>query len=136
MVWVKIDFHSGKAVYKQIKDSIKNDIFSGKLKTDEALPSIREMAKNLNVNPNTVVRAYRELENEDYLYSRPGIGSFVHGKNSEYLEEKAKEIVHVELAKIVELAHRYQLSKANILDLIRQSLEKIYGGDNNGNNRD
>ena len=67
MIWVKVDFHSGEPVYKQIVQSLKGDIISGKLSNNEAIPSIRELARDLNINPNTVARAYRELESEGYI---------------------------------------------------------------------
>ena len=57
MIWVKVDFHSGEPVYQQIAQSMKGDIISGKVSRDELIPPIRELARYLKINPNTVARA-------------------------------------------------------------------------------
>jgi GntR family transcriptional regulator len=64
-------------IYEQIKKAIKDEISLGVLKANEALPSIRDLAAELVVNPNTVARAYRELELEGLIYTRKGKASFV-----------------------------------------------------------
>ncbi len=74
---IKIDYHSGKPVYKQIVEEFVKAIGIGEFKYGDLLPSVRELAETLSVNPNTVAKAYRELEREGYIYPRPGIGMFV-----------------------------------------------------------
>jgi GntR family transcriptional regulator len=68
---------SGVPIYQQLTEQICAGIARGKLKADERLPSVREMSQMLVVNPNTVARAYTELEREEVLYTRPGMGVFV-----------------------------------------------------------
>lgn len=73
----QIDLKSRKAIYEQVVDNFKEMIISGVLKPDEKVPSVRDMAKELTINPNTIQKAYRELENRGYFYSVSGLGSFV-----------------------------------------------------------
>jgi GntR family transcriptional regulator len=68
---------SGVPIYQQLTEQICAGIARGKLKQDERLPSVRELSQMLVVNPNTVARAYTELEREEVLYTRPGMGVFV-----------------------------------------------------------
>ena len=74
-----INIHSGhsKPIYEQVKDSLRQLMLSGVLAENQKLPSVRELAVKLTINPNTIQRAYRELESEGYIVSVPGKGSFV-----------------------------------------------------------
>ena len=72
-----IDFHSSVAVYVQIENQVRFGIASGRLKADERLPCIRELADRLGVNSNTVAKAYRDLQVMGLIYSRRGMGVFV-----------------------------------------------------------
>ena len=74
---VKLDYKSGQPIHRQITKGIKDLVISGVLKTDEQLPSVRELSVSLTVNPNTVQRAYRDLETEGVIYSIRGKGNFV-----------------------------------------------------------
>jgi len=68
---------TGVPIYQQLTEQIAAAIARGKLRPDDRLPSVREMSQTLVVNPNTVARAYTELEREGVLYTRPGLGVFV-----------------------------------------------------------
>lgn len=74
---IQLDYKDKRALYQQIKDKIKLLIIQGVLEVDEKLPSVRELASNLTINPNTIQRAYKELEEEGYIYSIRGKGNFV-----------------------------------------------------------
>lgn len=76
-MWFKIDMRSPETLNGQIKRGIQEAILRGEVKEDELLPSIREMATTLRVNPNTVARAYRELEAEGVIVARQGMGVLV-----------------------------------------------------------
>lgn len=78
-------------MYEQIKDCIRRLIISGAMAENEKLQSVRTLAIQLSINPNTIQRAYNELENEGYVYSIPGKGSFV-CPNVRQDEEKIKEL--------------------------------------------
>ena len=73
----QIDLKSRKAIYAQITDNFKRLIIIGNLKPDDKVLSVRDMAHALTVNPNTVQKAYRELESQGYFYTVPGQGSFI-----------------------------------------------------------
>ena len=73
----QIDLKCRKAIYAQIVDNFKRLVITGALQPDEKVPSVREMASALTVNPNTVQKAYRELENQGYFYTVLGQGNFI-----------------------------------------------------------
>ena len=73
----QIDLKSRQAIYEQVMDNFKRLIVTGVVKQGEKVPSVRDMAKSLTINPNTVQKAYRELENQGYIYTVPGQGSFI-----------------------------------------------------------
>ena len=74
---LQLDFRSRAPIYEQLIEKIKELIVSKVLKDDEQLPSVRELAQELTVNPNTIQKAYRELERQGFIYSIQGRGSFV-----------------------------------------------------------
>ena len=74
---ISINYRDPRPIYEQVKDGFRQLILSGVLKPDEKLPSVRELAGELAINPNTIQRAYRELEQEGCVCSVPGKGSFV-----------------------------------------------------------
>ena len=80
---------SGLPIYEQIKNQIKAQIVSGDLKADEALPGMRTLASDLKVSVITTKRAYNDLEQEGYIYSMTGKGSFVKKLNEEVVRENA-----------------------------------------------
>lgn len=72
-----INYRDPRPIYEQVKDSLRRDIITGILQPDEKVPSVRDAAGELAINPNTIQKAYRELESEGYIYSVAGKGSFV-----------------------------------------------------------
>ena len=79
---------SGIPIYEQIKQQVKAAILSGELKEEEALPSLRTLAKNLKISVLTVTRAYTELEQEGFVKNVQGRGCFVLGSGSELMKEQ------------------------------------------------
>ena len=73
---ININYRDPRPVYEQVSDGFKKLIVAGIIKKDEKMPSVRELASTYAINPNTIQRAYRDLENEGYIYSVPGKGSF------------------------------------------------------------
>ena len=73
---LKLNYRDSQPIYGQIKDGLRRMIVSGVLEPGEKLPSVRAMAMDLAINPNTIHRAYTELEAEGFIYSVPGKGSF------------------------------------------------------------
>jgi len=76
-----INYRDPRPIYEQIEDELRKMIISGVFAADERLPSVRELAQQLAINPNTIQRAYRELELSGYLYSVPGKGNFAGAKH-------------------------------------------------------
>ena len=73
---ISLDYRDGRPLYQQVKDSLRRMMLTGLLPPDEKLPSVRSLATQLAINPNTIQRAYSELEAEGYIYSVAGKGSF------------------------------------------------------------
>lgn len=116
-----LDYRSGESLYIQIKNNFKKLILSESLKQDEMLPSVRNLATNLTINVNTVQRAYRELEQEGYIYSIPGKGNFVAKINKEVIN-KGIEVFKDELKDVVEKAKFLGVHK----DEIKKMIDELY----------
>ena len=79
---ISLNYRDSRPIYEQIKDGLRKLIVTGALRTGEKLPSVRALATQLSINPNTIQRAYNELEAEGYIYSVPGKGSFAAGNDA------------------------------------------------------
>ena len=77
LLLVQLNYRDAKPIYEQIKEGLRKLVVSGALSTGDKLPSVRELASQLAINPNTIQRAYRELESEGYIYTLVGKGTFV-----------------------------------------------------------
>ena len=84
---INLNFRDSRPIYEQIKSGLLNLIVTGAISPGEKLPSVRELAVELAINPNTIQRAYRELEQEGIIYSVPGKGSFA-AEKGEAIEAK------------------------------------------------
>ena len=96
---ISLNYRDSRPIYEQIKDGLRKLIVTGALGPDEKLPSVRALAAQLAINPNTIQRAYNELEGEGYIYSVPGKGSFAAGNagadeaRRRELKDKVRELV-------------------------------------------
>ena len=88
---ISLNYRDSRPIYEQIKDGLRKLIVTGAMAPDEKLPSVRALATQLSINPNTIQRAYNELEGEGYIYSVPGKGSFAAG-NTGADEARRKEL--------------------------------------------
>ena len=86
---VTINYRDGRPIYEQVKDDLRRLVVTGAMQPGEKLPSVRELAVSLAINPNTIQRAYRELEADGYLISVPGKGSFA--AEARPLQEQKKQ---------------------------------------------
>ena len=73
---LNLDYRDARPIYEQVRDNLRRLMVSGAIQEGEKLPSVRSLASNLAINPNTIQRAYESLEAEGYVYSIPGKGSF------------------------------------------------------------
>ena len=90
---ININYRDPRPIYEQVRDGLRTLIVSGALAGGEKLPSVRELASQLAINPNTIQRAYRALEQEGYLYSVPGKGSFAAAR-SEVDTQRRDKLLH------------------------------------------
>ncbi len=119
-----IDNRSGSPIYDQIYTQIKNQIISGELEADQALPSIRNLAKDLRISVITTKRAYEELEREGFIYTLPAKGCFVAPKNVELLREETLKQIEAHMEEIWKLAASCQLTREELLEMFRLSMEE------------
>jgi len=116
---------SGRPIYEQIADQVKEQIMSGALAAGEALPSMRLLAKELRISVITTKRAYEELERDGFLENVPGKGCFVAPQNRELLREAQLRKVEDKLAQAVEEAQKGGFP----LDQLHELLDILYKGD-------
>ncbi|EHK2356672.1 MAG: GntR family transcriptional regulator [Clostridium perfringens] len=110
---------SGVPIYEQIAKAIKNEILSGDLKGNSALPSIRSLASELRVSVITTKRAYEELERDGFIYTLPGKGSYVAEQNKELLmEEKLREIEE-KLGEAIDIANSIGLNFNDLVGMLK-----------------
>ena len=108
----------GVPIYDQITRQMKGLILRGELKEGEALPSMRLLAKELRISVITTKRAYEELEREGFLYTLTGKGSFVAGKNAEFLREEQLRQVEHHLAEAAKAAALCGMTKEELLSAL------------------
>lgn len=114
---ILISNSSDKPIYEQICTQIKNQIICGKLKENDALPSMRLLAKELRISVITTKRAYEELERDGFICSIQGKGSFVAPKNLEFIKEENLKKIEEHIKEVVKLSHSCELSCEEVLDL-------------------
>ena len=115
---ILIDNRSGVPIYDQIFTQIKRQILSGALAENEALPSIRSLAKDLRISVITTKRAYDELEASGFIFTVPGKGSFVAARDTELIREENLRQIEEHMKKIQALARASSMN--------RQELKEMY----------
>ena len=113
-----ISNHSKEPIYKQIIAQIKSLILSGDLGEGEALPSIRQLAKDLQISVITTKRAYEELEKDGFIYSIVGKGSFIAEQNLEVIREKKLKVIEEQLMDVITNSREMGLPLNELQDLL------------------
>lgn len=113
---IQLNYRDSKPIYEQIKDGFRKLIISGSLSANEKLPSVRELASGLAINPNTIQRAYRDLESEGYLYTIAGKGTFV-AERQEIFDMRQQELLE-EFDEIVEELYFLSVKKNDLIERI------------------
>ncbi|MFS8580193.1 MAG: GntR family transcriptional regulator [Novibacillus thermophilus] len=116
---------SKEPIYEQIKNQIKQSIFKGELQEGDSLPSIRALAKDLHISVITTKRAYEDLEQEGFITSVVGKGSFVAGQNSDLIREKRLKWIEDKLTEVVTESKTLDIS----LEELKDMLELLYKED-------
>jgi GntR family transcriptional regulator len=122
-LYIVLSNSSSLPIYEQIKEQVKAQIFSGELKEDEMLPSLRQLAKDLKISVLTTTRAYTELEQEGFITSRQGKGFFVMSSSSGLVREQLIKEVETNLNNAIIAAQRASLQDEDIINLLRLLLE-------------
>lgn len=111
-----LDYKDRRPIYEQVMEKLKDMMLLGVLMENQPLPSVRSLAMDLSINPNTIQRAYAELERQGYIYTVKGKGSFV-SENTEMKENKKREILQ-KFSDILEEAARLGISGEDLKMLI------------------
>ncbi len=123
---ITVDKMSSKPIYEQIVEQIQNLVVTGILKPDDMIPSVRNLSKECGTNPNTVQKAYNELERVGITYSVPGVGRYVSG-NAKEIVQRLMSTSNSELKGIVE---KLKLSGMTVDEIIAK-VKIYYGGKKN-----
>lgn len=120
-----INIRDKRPIYKQIASGIKDKVLSGELKPDEQIPSVRQLATDMNINPNTIAKAYAELERCGILYSAVGRGYFVNPDLSRARSAEEEEISKNFLL-CAENAKKCGLEKEKVREMAENAIEEIF----------
>ena len=121
---LQLDLKSRKSIYEQVMDQLKEQIMTGQMATGEKLPSVRELSKFITVNPNTVQKAYRELERQGYVYTTSGVGTFVTDRSEIHADlpalQKAQENLDDAFRQLLFLGIGYEKAKNLTMQIIER----------------
>lgn len=125
VVKIIISNASSEPIYEQISSQIKGMIIKGELKEQDALPSIRGLAKDLQISVITTRRAYEELEKEGFIQTRQGVGSFVAAQNKELIQEKKLRIIEDKLLEVVKESKLLGLEYEEIQEMLKILFQEV-----------
>ena len=133
MADITIDLRSRTPIYEQIIKHIKEQALSGILKPDEQIPSIRQLTQQIGINPNTIQKAYAELERQGVIYSLTGRGAFISSsiEMQKIMNVKRDEILD-EVQNIVSQAKKFEIPRNSIEEIIN----KVYSDKNHEHNHE
>lgn len=118
-----IDYNDKRPIYEQVADKMQNLIVNGVLEPDSKLPSVRSLAVELSINPNTIQRAYSELERSGFIYSVKERGNFV--RADENLKEKQQEKTLGDLKKQLTICRDQCISREKVMECVAQIYEEV-----------
>jgi GntR family transcriptional regulator len=122
---IVLDLKDARPIYEQIVERFKHLILCGALPEDEKLPSVRNLAMELSINPNTIQRAYGELERQGFIYTVKGRGNFVAPNNS--LKEAKKEEIRQQILALVREGENLGMTEDEIIEYIRKEQKEQKG---------
>ena len=118
---ININYRDRRPIFEQVKDGFRKLIISGVLKEGERMPSVRDLASQLAINPNTIQRAYRELEIDGYICTVPGKGSFVSQRDE--VAEKRRAELRAKMGEIARELRHAGLGEEELISLIRKEYD-------------
>ncbi|HYF91869.1 MAG TPA: GntR family transcriptional regulator [Symbiobacteriaceae bacterium] len=121
-MWYHIDPSSGTPIYRQLVDQVRQAVASGVLRAGDKLPSVRDLAIELAVNPNTIAKAYQELERENVIETPRGKGSFVADRDHRISEEERLRQFTEAAEKLAADAYRLRVASDRAVAILRERL--------------
>ena len=115
---IVLDLKDSRPLYEQVAERFKHLILCGALQEDEKLPSVRNLAMELSINPNTIQKAYSELERDGFIYSVKGRGNFVAANNN--LKETKKEELKTRILALVKEGEAIGFSREEIIHFLKE----------------
>lgn len=119
---IQLDLQSRLPIYEQLKAKITELVMLGELKPDDQLPSVRSFARDLGINPNTVQKAYQELERERIIYSVAGRGSYINPEIT--LNEQLKATYLTRVKQAAKQAKNCGIAEAQVVDAVKEVYEE------------
>lgn len=126
---IRIDPSGAVPIYQQIIQEVKLLLAGGIISPGEQLPSVRKLAMTLRVNPNTVSKAYNEMEREGIAETRRGEGTFISLSNRQLKENQGEELMKEQIASLVEMAEKFGLSAETVHRFIDEAFAGIRKGE-------
>ena len=117
---ITLDLKSGLPIYLQIVEQVKHNITAGKLSVGEKLPTVRQLATDLEINPNTVVKAYTELERTGIIESKQGVGTFIQKEKGILSDAEREKKLHEICRKYADEASWFGYSEEEIIEAIKK----------------
>jgi len=124
---IRLDEQSGVPIYLQIVEGMRKEILNGVYTADERLPSVRDLAVDLKVNPNTVAKSYQEMETQGLIYFKRGQGAFVAAKSREERMKEAKREIGELLDRMVLVARGLGLGAEDVRALFERKMRELEG---------
>jgi len=120
---MKLEYDASKPIYEQIIDKIKKMLVRGELEPGDKLPSQRKMAKKAEVNPNTIQRAYREMENMDLVETKRGLGTFIK-EDDKIINDISEEMAKKTVEKFINEMKSLSFDEKEVLQIVEEKLNK------------
>jgi GntR family transcriptional regulator len=124
-MFIRIDSSNATPIWQQIVTQLTRQVLSGNLEPEYRLPTVRELASDLRINPNTVARAYQELEREGIVETRRAAGTFVCDVPAEKTASELQLVVEKRLNELIVEALHMNLSREQLLDLFIERLDEL-----------
>ncbi|NQT00910.1 MAG: GntR family transcriptional regulator [Planctomycetes bacterium] len=122
---IRINNASDRPVYQQIIDQVKRDIALGRIIKNEKLPTVRQLAGQIAINPNTIAKAYRQLEQQGIIVTKAGAGAFVANLDSNLSRSVRKKLISEELERIAVDAFHMQIESQTLLEWFNSAVAKF-----------
>jgi GntR family transcriptional regulator len=125
-IWLHVDIRSGVPIYVQLIEQIKHALEVGTLSPGDTLPSVRELASELSIAPNTIVKAYNELQRMGLIESRAGKGTVVLGQIEETIRARQQEALVERLRAVVHDASKLEMSAEELQVHFEQAVQQFF----------